>query len=613
MQRPYATAALIGVATLLLRSMAHAACIDDPRQVALDQDNVVLIKSYRCTVGDGLGAPEIKVEFYHLAENAAGLLLAKGSSTQLRKTIGSPRIVENDVFRAYTDLLKNVGTSTAVETRAAALSVGRRETGEERPVSDKFTKKTIRTLKSGDAGPIEYPAASEIGMMRKKQIPQDLHFFYSITCLDEEKDTKREDSAVCKDYDEAAGAMLFWRGMRESDLTNYAQNIAAYNRMLPQVGKNPRVDGFRTAAPSAPLRALKYLAGNEPWPEDFLILVGAHSQDGCVEPGIGGWHFDYLPRDTAVAAVLIENISPQPITITGLLGERSTAPRLRAKELASGAPAAALDPMAEKLAPGQKLLVPTAIEFTVQEDLRSQFYFRPSAADVHRKRGSSGFAGNTAGFATPIFRDYAFGPEIAVKGVSVNGIRVDLERGPASFIELVIADARGSCPYLLAWDGAQRDWTNHGKVLHRANSRELEYTETITIAGFVPRFRIEEREPEVALLDHVELAVTLGSGETLTLAAQDARLRARDGDRVQLLWGEAIELVFRLPERISEDDVVDSRLALTGFYQRYSSLMATQAPPQPADVILPRSPGATPISLQFAIAGPRLMMFRCVR
>ena len=31
---------------------------------------------------------------------------------------------------------------------------------------------------------------------------------------------------------------------------------------------------------------------------DFLSLVGAHSQDGCVEAGTGGWHFDYRRRDS---------------------------------------------------------------------------------------------------------------------------------------------------------------------------------------------------------------------------------------------------------------------------------------------------------------------------
>ena len=195
MQRPYATAALIGVATLLLRSMAHAACIDDPRQVALDQDNVVLIKSYRCTVGDGLGAPEIKVEFYHLAENAAGLLLAKGSSTQLQEDHRLTQVRREAACSGPTPISSRMSApAPQIKTRAAALSVGRRETGEERPVSDKFTKKTIRTLKSGDAGPIEYPAASEIGMMRKKQIPQDLHFFYSVPASSmKKKDTKREE------------------------------------------------------------------------------------------------------------------------------------------------------------------------------------------------------------------------------------------------------------------------------------------------------------------------------------------------------------------------------------------------------------------------------------
>jgi hypothetical protein len=41
------------------------------------------------------------------------------------------------------------------------------------------------------------------------------------------------------------------------------------------------------------------------------------------------------------------------------------------------------------------------------------------------------------------------------------------------------------------------------------------------------------------------------------------------------MWGEGIELAFALPEGVAEEDVIESRLTLTGYYERYSNLLAS--------------------------------------
>jgi hypothetical protein len=52
----------------------------------------------------------------------------------------------------------------------------------------------------------------------------------------------------------------------------------------------------------------------------------------------------------------------------------------------------------------------------------------------------------------------------------------------------------------------------------------------------------------------------------------------RDGDYLRLYWGDAVEIEFALPEGIPEADVLECRFTVTGYYLRYSSLMAQRGP-----------------------------------
>jgi hypothetical protein len=138
----------------------------------------------------------------------------------------------------------------------------------------------------------------------------------------------------------------------------------------------------------------------------------------------------------------------------------------------------------------------------------------------------------------------------------------------------------GSCPHLLsqAEDG---DWIDYGKVLHKAPNKENEYTDLRTFEGFKHRFRVEEREPEMAFIDQIQLVAVLKTGDTLALVADNPKLRTRDGDYLRFLWGDTIDINFFLPADIREEDVVESRLYVTGYYLRYSNLMAKSGTNEP--------------------------------
>ena len=72
---------------------------------------------------------------------------------------------------------------------------------------------------------------------------------------------------------------------------------------------------------------LNYVAGGN-WPDDFIILMGSNSQEGCTDSS--NWLFNYMMRNIVTDMVTIENVSPRLVTIGGLIGARSAETKLRA-------------------------------------------------------------------------------------------------------------------------------------------------------------------------------------------------------------------------------------------------------------------------------------------
>jgi hypothetical protein len=275
-------------------------------------------------------------------------------------------------------------------------------------------------------------------------------------------------------------------------------------------------------------------------------------------------------------AVLIENPSSQAIVLDGLIGERRPQSGLRAVGRASP-PASnadlALD-TSESLAPGQKLLVPIRILLPPPEVDDWSSYDRVGA-EMSRRLGANGFTGSTESFRVPRPRTYLYGPELNVSGVVVNGRRMEFVRQASNFLDLTVTAEVGSCPYLQSAEKSDGQWIEHGKVLHRALGRAREDQESITFPGFRARYRLEEREAEVAFIDHAELVITLANGTSKSLAPSEPDLARRDGQHLTLFWGESSTFVFDLPEEVAEIDVVESRLTLSGYYERYGDLLAS--------------------------------------
>ena len=127
----------------------------------------------------------------------------------------------------------------------------------------------------------------------------------------------------------------------------------------------------------------------------------------------------------------------------------------------------------------------------------------------------------------------------------------------------------------------------HGKVLHKAPAKDKSYTEARDFEGLRTRFRIEEREPEIAHIDAAALILTFDGGGTLRLAPAMNDAQASLRLEADLAWGEQLDLNFRLPEGSSPDRVVKSQLEITGYYERYSNLASGVEQPRLPSAITP--------------------------
>jgi hypothetical protein len=623
---PRVAAALIFLVTCVPIA-AHADCIEQTRRVQYDDDVGAAIKSYLCSTEQAQRSPQIKVELHDFSNVAASMLVGKISSKVLEKTIGSPRVVENEIFKQYANLLAVHGETRTLHCKEAdndCASMSLLLSGQSFS-RDETTVDTLRSIVSSSYE-YDYPNLSDVQDLRAKRVRGGMKFYFPIECED---DPLAETSMPATDCRKPGKhRMSFWRAVQPQDLDKYQKELTAYNRLIKAGGSGYRngqgVRALYASDAEKYLKLAKQVAGDV-WPDDFLVLEGGYVGDGCGGlEGLYGWLFKLYVREVELETVLITNVSVQPITLDSLLGRQVASKGLR-EITESTSPSDTPKPLpfaAQRLEPGDSLLIPTRIVFPASPSLESVFSFSRASDRLFGRLGTNGFKVDRSKYGRPTFKDYAYGPEVAITGASLNGKRVDWSRRDANFTDLVVSFEAGSCPYLLAWDGKNRDWVNYGKVLHRAPSRDREYTQTVAVLGFTSRFRIEEREPEVAFIDHAELTLVLKDGRTIAVPAEQSELAARDQDYLKLLWGEAIEIAFALPSDITEADVAQSRLSVTGYYLRYSRLLSQSDPPRstPAGIRLGRADTA-PVSLlaDSAVTGaplcpvPENLSFRSAR
>jgi hypothetical protein len=568
--------------------------VDEQHKISVAKGVAVPLKSYRCNSGGENEEFQFRVEYYRLTEVAASLLVNGGSSNMLQKTLNGAKLIPNDVSRTYADLLSRFGASDDVpknngevgtsfevvptEDAAATEPPGNDDTTS---IADTLTQTKLRTLVGlQDSVGDTYPAVNEIAALRSKSIPDNLKYYYTFSVSDCVKG-----DFTCKKFGDDTIAFTVWRSMTADDVRNYASNVKTYNNQLLQLRKNKKdakddflqPDGLDTGY----YKLASYLSNGQ-WPADFIPIIGIYQAEDCGTvsppdlPGLAGWSFQTRIRNVRIDATLIRNLSKRPLTIASLLGQSDPNKTLRVIKPTFAGPEnpSALDSTSATITPGQSAIFLTRILFLLADEDVSNFRKFQEAKDAIRTTyGPNGFTGNTAGYEAPEATSYAYGPAIVISGAMVGSQRIDFTAHPvANYIRLTSGSEAGSCPYLLSWDETDHEWLEHGKILHKAHGQDKAYSETLSFPGLRTRFRVVEREPEIARLELPKLTVELADGSVRSLPLRPSQAF---NPAMTLYWGDAADIVFSV-DGLSSADVVESRLEMSGYYDRYSDRLPHQ-------------------------------------
>jgi hypothetical protein len=562
---------IAGWLLVLNMQTAYGQCLEDARTVTLSKGNVARLKSAICKAD--ANDIRVKVEQYRLSDAAASIIIS-GQSQPLKGVIGKFQVAKNDVLTSYADLLSKFGETTVIKGDYYAwLAIPKGADDEASRELVELRGSKLRTLgaEGDNFAALDYPAIEEIRKLRTKVMPSNLAFFYEVACSDRSEWPKlHDDSNKCFKYKASETTMLFWRSMEGSDVAFYSDRAKQYNLQLsPKNRKNYVLD---LAVPRE-LRLYEYISKGV-WPKDFITLSGYRMEDGCDDAstsGVSGWRFVYHPRMIFMDATVIQNLSKKPISIDQFLGTSSADSTLR--PLSPSRPEAIrLGIDATTVAPGESILVPTRVVFVPSEGEVDQFSYQQTAEQIYAARGNQGFAGDAHAHRAPDLKDFVYGPEIGISGIITAGTTINLQEAAKTALNVTISSDSGSCPYLLFRQPGD-EWASSGKILQTAKGLARETAESIAFPGLVSQFRLEEREPEVARIRGATLTIRLKGGETLTLAPN----QPFEGDGVQLLWGDALEFSFPVPQSIAGDDVKESRLEITGHYDRYSKILISDS------------------------------------
>jgi hypothetical protein len=542
------------------------------------------LKSYVCSLGKG-SRPAFQIEFDRLSEVGAGGIVEDSISSELKSVYGSFRVAKNDVFLEAKKIFDAYGVREVTDNCIKLkLTTGSPAQDYQRPApenlgaceSNKSVMWYLTYPQSENHTQKGFPDSWQLRVVMNKW-PPNWNFYYT----------------ACAEKTPLVDCVMLWRPMTQSDLVNYEKQIRVYEAKIgaiyPVAGREADATGHPD--PTGPIADRYFLLvdhiahGN--LPDDFLTIVdGDPAHCGCGE-GLEktGIHVRQLLLETA----FVRNISNSALALDGFFGEPDGSTALRPFQAGSAtAPGQALSIGAATLQPGETLAIPMRINFVPADSLANAFE-EPSEADKTYRRiratppgtllktqdceKNIGVRSDSFGPpSAPSPKLYSYGPALTLKGVSIAGARVDFDNSASNFFRIAAGDSVGSCPYVYSWDRDEKDWVRHGKIIDRANAREKETTERISIKGLATRFQIREEEFELTFVHKVRLELELNDGRSLTLKPVN-RLRresARHYDRLK--YNSLREYAFNAPVGQNEGVVVKSTLVVSGYYLRYSNM-----------------------------------------
>lgn len=503
---------------------AAGQCLVDFRQVAIAGGKSVNLRDCYCRSGRSSGGPSVRVQFHRLTDVAAAALLDRALPDRLERVLGRPRTIDASVLREFKILTHKFGSidkyAFCEEIVVASVRGGRGASINNR--SGGLGCTGIRHVRRSLGG---------WGKDYSKIMPQlrDLLAF-------------RRGRGQPVGYRRISDTR-YWRYVTWQDLSSFDNNMSRYNRLVGGTGKPPDLLPDHIRMPRFVTR--------DSLPKDFIAVYGSYSECGEIR----GWSLNYYGRSLLVDVAIVSNTSDRAITIGSVAGSRATSRRLQpvaeSRRLrTAGARNLGIGSM--RPASGERVVLFLRQAFVASDQERG------SAKNARRK---------------PRHSTYVHGPEIRLAPLTIDDESCNVKWRSANFLKLSATAESGCCPYLYAWQIDHRRWVRQPNIIHRAQGPQGERTETREFEGYVPRFRITEEEPELTWVDQVEFSVECRNGETLQLRPAQAALALRDRHYAKLYFGDALRIDFALPAGRRTDEVVRSRLAVTGYYRRYRNLL----------------------------------------
>jgi hypothetical protein len=538
----------------------------------------------------------LRVRFQRLHESAAGVLLNNGKAPWTSNLYGKVTVLENPVLKEYRTLVRKFATKVRYDRPAGeGAGVGFKVIGLDQPEpgAAAISRRTdvVETFELPLS--MEGPLIDDIlHILKQPTWPPNLQLEYSGEDLEPGQATV---------FDRLQG----WRYLTQDDLDRMEERIKRYNSLLRK-GSREWSDYRIKRIPSA-LALLRHLTAGG-LPERFRHFSSFVSGDGCfaMNFSLNGIRFD-------VDVAMLHNPSTKPLTIGRLVGAEGKMTALRPLRGDSEAPSVrqALTATAVTIQPGETLIVPLQMIFGPDEgfsedaseaqqknenaerryqriqsskpntefrlsietvlQIDQQRGRKPDTYIIRKKRESF------TPHAKPEEKPYAFGPEWSLIGIEVGREQLSFVKPARDGIRFTVAGGAGSCPILYAWSEPDQRWVRHGKILHTALTRAKQQIETISFAGWVPRFLISEEELEVARLEDVRAAILLDDGTLRWLIPKIAgKPTTGQGETISLYSGDEAEFRLTLPANVDASKVEETRLMVKGYYDRYSAILTSQ-------------------------------------
>jgi hypothetical protein len=470
---------------------ATASCLASFREIKFP-DGSARVKNYVCQTED-TAKPEIRVEFDRLSEAAAGSLVQGTPDPDLERAFGNVRVVQNAVAAGAKKIFdefgikKMGGEGSCFSFLVSAAAGGTQYEGGETRYEASGACQEQRTFWSLSSSVGEMPLVADLKQYeRSSDWPEGYNFFYG-DC-----------------FSEPIGCTLLWRAARPADIVNFDQNKIAYEQMFGLAAGTPegltpeQIAEWNNEEDKLEYNRKRYFALSNylthgDWPSDFLIITG--SFEDCSSG------FSLYVRQLILDVAFIQNVSESPVSIDGLLGTEAASTQLR--PVTPGATAIKGERVAlteGQIQPGETIAVPLAISVVVEDSLKEMFGDQRNADKTFKQiraakpgtvfqtsSGESTIRKARESFGPPKIpkpATYAFGPELRLTGLVMDGKSIIFDQASRNFMRLTSYEEGASCPYLYAWDDGHRAWVRHGKIIHAANSKDKKTTEKITFSGF---------------------------------------------------------------------------------------------------------------------------------